>query len=171
MWKIYFPHSWVHHIWNSNFLGGRLTTNCHGSTHWELAFLREAVHASYFSNLCLKPEITESKLWCILPSFLLSSDWWGEGHILFVSLFQVNIEVWLLPLYISACCSTDSLTIFQKQSETAKLRFWVFIWLGLKVPDLFNNQKRTEIKTCIRALTERDLRWMILACKRCAQAN
>jgi len=40
------------------------------------------------------------------------------------------------PLKESACCSIDSRTIFQKQWETAKLKFWVVIWLALNTPDL-----------------------------------
>lgn len=36
----------------------------------------------------------------------------------------------------SACCSTDSLTIFQKQSETARLRFFVVTWWAFSMPSL-----------------------------------
>lgn len=41
-----------------------------------------------------------------------------------------------VPLKRSACCSIDSLTIFQKQLDTAKLKFCVVIWLALNTPVL-----------------------------------
>lgn len=41
-----------------------------------------------------------------------------------------------LPLKASACCSADAFTIFQKQSDTAKLRFRVEHWDVLRMPVL-----------------------------------
>lgn len=38
-----------------------------------------------------------------------------------------------LPLKLSACCSTDSRTIFQKQSDTARLRFLVVTWCAFSI--------------------------------------
>lgn len=40
----------------------------------------------------------------------------------------LNAEGAVIPLKTSACCSTDSRTIFQKQSATARLKFFVVTW-------------------------------------------
>ncbi len=41
-----------------------------------------------------------------------------------------------VALNVSVCCSTLSLTIFQKQSLTAKLKFRVVVCVALKTPSL-----------------------------------
>lgn len=46
--------------------------------------------------------------------------------------FPCFLETYL-PLKASACCSTDSLTIFQKQSDTARLKFFVVTWCAFSI--------------------------------------
>lgn len=43
-------------------------------------------------------------------------------------MIKLNAEGAVIPLKTSACCSTDSRTIFQKQSATARLKFFVVTW-------------------------------------------
>ena len=54
------------------------------------------------------------------------------GKLFFHSVSKLN----LVALKASACCSTVSRTIFQKHSETAKLRFLVVIVAELTTPPL-----------------------------------
>lgn len=52
-------------------------------------------------------------------------------------LFHFVFWSWCLPLKASACCSTDSLTIFQKQSDTARLKFFVVTWCAFSIDVLW----------------------------------
>ena len=54
------------------------------------------------------------------------------GKLFFHSVSRLN----LVALKASACCSIVSRTIFQKHSDTAKLRFLVVIWDELTTPPL-----------------------------------
>jgi len=54
------------------------------------------------------------------------------GKLFFHSVSKLN----LFALNVSACCSTLSLTIFQKQSLTAKLKLRVVVCVALKTPSL-----------------------------------
>ncbi|TNN84084.1 hypothetical protein EYF80_005690 [Liparis tanakae] len=50
----------------------------------------------------------------------------------------------------SACCSTDSLTIFQKQSETARLKFFVVTWWAFSMPSLPKTVGKSSATRCER---------------------
>ncbi len=54
------------------------------------------------------------------------------GKLFFHSVSKLN----LVALNVSACCSTLSFTIFQKQSLTAKLKFRVVVCVALNTPSL-----------------------------------
>ena len=49
-------------------------------------------------------------------------------------------KLYRAALKLSACCSIESLTIFQKHSETDKERLFVDIWDARSAPDLNNTQ-------------------------------
>ena len=60
---------------------------------------------------------------------------------IFVKLFFHSVSrLKRVALNVSACCSTLSLTIFQKQSLTAKLKLRVVVWVALKTPSLRERQ-------------------------------
>lgn len=60
---------------------------------------------------------------------------------IFVKLFFHSVSrLKRVALNVSACCSTLSLTIFQKQSLTAKLKLRVVVWVALKTPSLEERQ-------------------------------
>ncbi len=64
------------------------------------------------------------------------------GKLFFHSVSRLN----LVALNASACCSTVSLTIFQKHSDTAKLRFLVVICDELTTPPLKKKKNVLDIK-------------------------